>query len=107
MEGYRTQDDGWWRVIRADGDVDWTDCDPRELLDGAWQDATVEGPFVPASDLRGAVEALEKADALGDAVIRWKSHVALEGLVGDYMAARHTTRGRYDASAAFPRKDQT
>lgn len=41
--------DGWWRVIRPDGVVIWTDRDPRALLYGAWQDAKVEGPFVLAT----------------------------------------------------------
>lgn len=49
---------------------------------------------VRADVYQGAVDALEKADALADAVIRWKSHVALEGLVGEYMAARHAAGGR-------------
>lgn len=41
----------WWRVTRpSDGHVTWTPEDPSDRLVAAWEDAKVEGPFVPVPD---------------------------------------------------------
>jgi hypothetical protein len=41
------------------------------------------------ADYQGAVDALEAADRLADAVASWQSHVTLEQLTGEYRAARN------------------
>jgi hypothetical protein len=49
----------------------------------------VKGQYVAGlrQQLAGAVSALEAADRLAEAVLRWDSHVTLEGLTGEYRAA--------------------
>lgn len=57
----------WWRVTARNGRVGtWTDQDPGDRLTAAWTGATVDGPFVPESELRGAVEALVELVRLKD-----------------------------------------
>jgi len=74
-------------------------ANPREVreLDGELLDREVE--YVPATQLEGAVEALEAADKLAEAVTRWDTYVQLEQLTGEYHAARHAIgRDRDDRS---------
>ncbi len=47
--------EGWWRVVTQGGNEHWMPNDPSGQLNGAWEGAEVQGPFIPASHLQGAV----------------------------------------------------